>query len=160
MRKFALLILSIVILLMSLTLISCNDDKKQVNEEVIIPTIYTQEVVDEKYLFKKISDASAIYYKSSVDGEFGDENYLFETTILPSEYTEVEYIESTGNNQKLAKRLVDNSIGIIDYDNTSFTVLIDNSFNFKCGNSVGHYFDEGKVITTVSEKQDGDTLYK
>jgi len=57
---------------------------------------YDLEVIDDRFLKEKISDATAIYYKSDSLGNYGNENDVFEYSIIPSEYTEVSYIESDG----------------------------------------------------------------
>ena len=59
---------------------------------------FTKEVVDKKFLYKTISSATAIYYKSDENGRYGDPLSLFIHTTLPSEYQEVEYVESKGGN--------------------------------------------------------------
>ena len=59
--------------------------------------VFDQEVVDDKYLYEKCSEHSAIYYKSSVEGAYGNPNCLFEHSDVGSDYTEVEYIESDGS---------------------------------------------------------------
>lgn len=58
--------------------------------------IYDQEVVSEKYLAEKTSDYSSIYYKSSTDGAYGDDSKLFEKTLLPEGYSNIEYLQGSG----------------------------------------------------------------
>lgn len=58
--------------------------------------VYDQEVAQDKYLYKKCSEYSSIYYKSSSDGSYGDPNYLFEKTFLPEGYSNIEYIQGNG----------------------------------------------------------------
>lgn len=57
--------------------------------------IYDQEVVSEKYLAEKTSDYSSIYYKSSTDGAYGDDSKLFEKTLLPEGYSNIEYLQGS-----------------------------------------------------------------
>ena len=68
-------------------------------ERTVKPTgnyVFNQEVVDSKYLYKKCSEHSAIYYKSSVEGAYGNPEELFEHSDIPEGYSEVEYIKSDG----------------------------------------------------------------
>lgn len=58
--------------------------------------IYDQDVVSEKYLYEKSSDYSSIYYKSSTDGAYGDDSKLFEKTLLPEGYSNIEYLQGSG----------------------------------------------------------------
>lgn len=58
--------------------------------------VYDQEVIAEKYLAEKTSDYSAIYYKSSTDGAYGDDTKLFEKSLLPEGYSNIEYLQGSG----------------------------------------------------------------
>jgi len=103
-KKLPIIFIAVLLCIATLTLVSCskNDNSSNSNSSsngggnIEESSIYTEEIVDEKYLKEQISEATAIYYKSSKDGKFGDERYLFEVTSLPKEYTEVDYIESNG----------------------------------------------------------------
>ena len=57
---------------------------------------YDQEVVDPTYIYEKRSEHTAIYYKSSVEGAYGDPDALFEVSDLPKEYSEIDGITSNG----------------------------------------------------------------
>lgn len=59
---------------------------------------FTECVAEPKYLYKVISDATSIYYKSDSLGNFGNPKCIFLKTILPDEYEECRYIESMGGN--------------------------------------------------------------
>ena len=96
-----LIFVLIVFLIATVIFVGCNKKSaKKTQEEAITPSgsiIYDNEIAEEKFLKERISDATAIYYKSSANGEFGDDRYLFEKTLLPSAYTELDYIQSTGS---------------------------------------------------------------
>ena len=96
-----LIFVLIVFLIATVIFVGCNKKSaKKTQEETITPSgsiIYDNEIAEEKFLKERISDATAIYYKSSANGEFGDDRYLFEKTLLPSAYTELDYIQSTGS---------------------------------------------------------------
>lgn len=96
-KKLLLFVLSITFLLAAV-LVACGErDMPQQAAEPSEPlVVYDREVAEEKYLKERVSDATAIYYKSSENGEFGDDGYLFERTLLPKEYTELDHIRSTG----------------------------------------------------------------
>ena len=100
MRKYGKLGLIFILLLviLCLTCVSCVKKDAPAEEEPQPETgvVYDLEIAEEKYLKEKISDATSIYYKSNADGEFGDENALFERTLLPDRYVEMEYIQSNG----------------------------------------------------------------
>ena len=67
--------------------------------QVVPPTenyVFNQKVIDDKYLLERYSDHSACYYMSSIEGAFGDPRYVFETSDIPSGYTEVDYIKGDG----------------------------------------------------------------
>lgn len=58
---------------------------------------FTEEIADDNHLYKNVSSATKIYYKSCSDcGAYGNEEFLFEKTELPSDYLEIEYLMSTG----------------------------------------------------------------
>ena len=96
-----LIFVLIVFLIATVIFVGCNKKSAQKTQEgTITPSgsiIYDNEIAEEKFLKERISDATAIYYKSSANGEFGDDRYLFEKTLLPSAYTELDYIQSTGS---------------------------------------------------------------
>ena len=101
MKNNRLILLVLIILIICTICVGCNNkNKNQNNDNAVIHNdsiVYDQSIAEEKYLKERISDATAIYYKSSVNGEFGDDRYLFEETILPKSYTELNYIQSTGS---------------------------------------------------------------
>ena len=71
------LTLALIILLslsaLLLVLFACNDVvPEDAGGTITQSALYTLEVAEEKYLFERISDATAIYYKSAEDGSFGD----------------------------------------------------------------------------------------
>lgn len=71
--------------------------------------VFNQEVVDDKYLYKKCSDHSAIYYKSSVEGAYGNPDELFEHSDIDNgDYSEVDYIESDG------RQFIDTGVNNLD----------------------------------------------
>jgi len=82
--------------LIKYTCIDCGFQK----ESLIAPTgnhDFSLEIADEEHLKKNVSSATKVYYKSCSNcGAYGNENYVFEATNLPSEYLEVEYLKSTG----------------------------------------------------------------
>ena len=98
MKKKLLLSVLLFAFLLTAVLFACG--KKEVPPESVEPTeptvVYDREVAEEKYLKEPVSDATAIYYKSTESGAFGNEHALFEVTLLPKEYTELDYICSTG----------------------------------------------------------------
>lgn len=98
MKKKVLLFVLLITFLLATVLVACGErDVPQQEAEPSEPTIlYDREVAEEKYLKERVSDATAIYYKSSESGAFGDDRYLFERTLLPKEYTELDHIRSTG----------------------------------------------------------------
>ena len=59
--------------------------------------IFDQEVVADKYLYERCSEHTAIYYKSSKEGAYGNPDYLFEVSDVDGDYTEVESITSDGS---------------------------------------------------------------
>lgn len=69
-------------------------------EEIIPPTgnhNFTLEIADEEHVYKNVSSATVVYYKTCEDcGAFGNEDYLFEKTNLPENYIEVEYLNFSG----------------------------------------------------------------
>ncbi len=101
MKNNRLILLVLIILIICTICVGCNNkNKNQNNDNAVIHNdsiVYDQSIAEEKYLKERISDATAIYYKSSVNGEYGDDRYLFEETILPKAYTELDYIQSTGS---------------------------------------------------------------
>jgi len=79
---------------------TCNDCGYSYQE--ILPPIgnhnFILEIADEEHLYKYVSSATSIFYKTCVDcGAYGNNEHLFEKTILPNNYLEVEYIGSSGN---------------------------------------------------------------
>lgn len=102
MRKYGKFCLILILLLVVLCLacVSCvkkgepSSESGEVTPQEAVT--YDLEIAEEKYLKERISDATSIYYKSNADGEFGDENALFERTMLPDRYVELEYIQSNG----------------------------------------------------------------
>lgn len=55
------------------------------------------EQADESKVFKKISSATSVYYKTYSDcGAFGNEEYVFEKTNLLDDYLEIKHMESIG----------------------------------------------------------------
>ena len=97
-----LLIFVLIVFLIATVCVGCNNkstepEQQGSNVEPASSIVYDQEVAEDKYLKERISDATAIYYKSSLDGQYGDDRYLFERTLLPKEFTELDYIQSTGS---------------------------------------------------------------
>ena len=78
--------------------VACSKGETRKNRDKNSTTIiYNNEVEDAKYLKAKLSEATSIYYKSNDKGEFGDDKQVFMRSIMPSGYTELEYLESNGN---------------------------------------------------------------
>ena len=97
-----LLIFVLIVFLIATVCVGCNNKSTEPEQQggEVVPAssiVYDQEVAEDKYLKERISDATAIYYKSSLDGQYGDDRYLFERTLLPKEFTELDYIQSTGS---------------------------------------------------------------
>ena len=97
-----LLIFVLIVFLIATVCVGCNNKSSEPEQQggEVVPAssiVYDQEVAEDKYLKERISDATAIYYKSSLDGQYGDDRYLFERTLLPKEFTELDYIQSTGS---------------------------------------------------------------
>ena len=78
--------------------------------------VFNQEVVDDKYLYERCSEHSAIYYKSSIEGAYGNPDYLFEHSDIDEDYTEVEYIESDGT-QYVDTGVANISDYVVSYNN-------------------------------------------
>ena len=76
-----LLIIVLIVFLIAIVCVGCNNKGSDNNQgESVSPAygvVYDQEIAEEKFLKERISDATSIYYKSSVDGQFGDDRYLF-----------------------------------------------------------------------------------
>ena len=96
-----LLIFVLIVFLIATVCVGCNNKSSEPEQQDVVEqttnVVYDQEIAEDKYLKERISDATAIYYKSSLDGQYGDDRYLFEKTLLPKEYTELDYIQSTGS---------------------------------------------------------------
>ena len=75
MKKKVLLFVLLITFLLAAVLVACGErDVPQQEAEPSEPTIlYDREVAEEKYLKERVSDATAIYYKSSESGAFGDD---------------------------------------------------------------------------------------
>ena len=68
-------------------------------DEVLAPTgnyVFDQKRVEDKYLYKKCSEHSSIYYLSSIEGAYGNPEKLFEYSDIDGAYSEVEYVRSDG----------------------------------------------------------------
>ena len=65
------------------------------DERVLSPTgnyVFNQKVVKPEYLYEKCSEHSSIYYMSSVEGAYGNPDYLFEVSDIGEGYTEVDAV--------------------------------------------------------------------
>lgn len=84
---------------------------------------YDQKIINDKYLFKKQSDNSALYYMSSTDGHYGDPNYVFEVSSIPEQYSELDYVldEKTYINKKFCDVILPLESNANDCSNNEFT---------------------------------------
>ena len=70
-----LLIFVLIVFLIATVCVGCNNKSSEPEQQggEVVPAssiVYDQEVAEDKYLKERISDATAIYYKSSLDGQY------------------------------------------------------------------------------------------
>ena len=99
---------------------SCDECSAK-EEKIIAPTgnyVFDQKVVDDKYLYERRSEHTAIYYMSSKEGVYGNPEKLFEYSDIEDGYTEVSYISSDGR-QYIDTGIENNSNYSVNINNTN-----------------------------------------